>query len=172
MLANHSINYFNNQTVNIHDDYRPIRSILQLIAILRVDQSFDQYRWTGQVYRGMILTEIELKNYQIGVEIMNKSVVSTSKSAMVAKNFSGFIDNEWTSNDPNPVLTGISVICTYVIKNRRTALNIENISDNGWGEREVVILPYSIFKITSVTHIFNQHVEIFLEEVLEDESNV
>jgi hypothetical protein len=96
--------------------------------------------FTGQVYRGVVMSEEDLFKFVVGSRIMNTTFLSTSKDKDVAEIFSGKKKEK------------LAVLCTYFIhgkKDRRTALNIENIS---WfpPEREVLILPLSAFYVQSV----------------------
>ncbi|CAF4246062.1 unnamed protein product, partial [Adineta steineri] len=96
--------------------------------------------YTGVVFRGMMITNDDLKQYKIGTRILTKTFSSTSKQLNMALTF---LDYNIDANDR------LSVICRYEIRNQRTALNIEDISLFK-EEREVLILPYSAFKIINI----------------------
>jgi hypothetical protein len=78
-----------------------------------------------------------LKSYSIGNCILNKSFVSTSKILKVAQFFA---DNRQMNDQLIPVLL------KYTIKQNETAIDIEDLSVIP-DEEEVLILPFSVFKI-------------------------
>jgi hypothetical protein len=110
------------------------------IGIIAYHPKFETLSHTGNVFRGMMITSNDLKQYQRGTRILTKTFSSTSKQRNVALRF--FVDNR-DANDR------LSTLCTYEIRNRRTALDIEHISVFP-DEEEVLILPYSAFKIIDV----------------------
>jgi len=101
----------------------------------------------------MMITNDDLKQYKIGTKILTKTFSSASKQRNIAISF---------FNDKNDRL---STICIYEIRNHRTALDIESISIYPY-EQEVVVLPYSAFKIVDIQ--INKHkspnIEIKLKE--------
>ncbi|CAF1438234.1 unnamed protein product [Adineta steineri] len=99
--------------------------------------------------------------FRKGSCITTTTFVSTSKYRSVAENF-----NEQGYSLPEA--DDISVLCTYIIKaENRTALYIAEYSQFP-PEAEVLILPYSQFRITKriIVMINNQHplTEIYLEQ--------
>lgn len=107
------------------------------IAIISCHPNFDTLSYTGKVFRGMMITDDEFKQYKIGTTILTKTFSSTSKQKHVATQF------YQRKTDKTDRLTAL---CTYEIRNKRTALDIENISLFK-SEEEVLIRPYSAFKI-------------------------
>ena len=87
-----------------------------------------------------MITDSDVKQYKIGTRILTKTFSSTSKRLAVA---SGFLNQNPENNDR------LSTICVYEIRNRRTALDVEHISVFK-AEKEVLILPYSAFKIIDI----------------------
>ncbi|CAF1212245.1 unnamed protein product [Didymodactylos carnosus] len=138
-LAINALDYFE-PTVNYATDYKLVRALIDIVAIVTHCKQFEKYRFKGETYRGMLLTEQNLLEYTVGSEIMNKSFLSTSKTKVVAEIYSG----EGQQTDSH-----VSTICTYVIKNDQTALDIEDISEVP-DEQEVLIVPFSVFKIINV----------------------
>jgi hypothetical protein len=103
-----------------------------------------------------------LKSYSTGNKILNKSFVSTSKTRSVAEVFA---DNR-ELNDQNSI--EIPVLLKYTIKQNETAIDIEHLSIIP-DEEEVLILPFSVFKVTNrIENSSNTSstmlVEIHLEE--------
>ncbi|CAF1521179.1 unnamed protein product [Adineta ricciae] len=101
---------------------------------------FERLIFTGITYRGMRLTEENLAQYSVGNRIMNYSFLSTSKLRAVAETFACVGEHADGK---------LSALCTYIIKNRSTALAIEEVSEYQF-EEEVLILPYSAFEVTLV----------------------
>ncbi|CAF2640044.1 unnamed protein product [Rotaria sp. Silwood2] len=110
------------------------------IGIIARHPKFKTYSYTGEVFRGMVITDNDLKKYQIGTRILTKTFSSTSKKLHIALRF---LDKNQNTNG------GLSTICKYQIRNERTALDIEHISLFE-DEKEVLILPYSAFKIIDI----------------------
>ncbi|CAF1308508.1 unnamed protein product [Adineta steineri] len=164
-IAQHGIDFFDPFSVDIHVDYVIIKSLMKTIAIIMYDKSFYKYRYRGRTYRGMLLTEENLYKYVVHSKIMNKSFLSTSKSKEIAKAFSGCEQEKFLRKTPDKQAIHISVLCTYIIKNSETALNIETISDRISDEKEVLILPFTIFEVKSVRRSSTNIVQIELEEV-------
>jgi hypothetical protein len=104
----------------------------------------------------MLITNDDLKKYEIGTKILTKTFSSTSKKLDVALKLLG---NDWDAHDR------LSTICIYEIRNPRTALDIEQISVFQ-DEEEVLILPFSAFKIIDIEiNKHNSHqVQIKLKE--------
>ncbi|CAF0795039.1 unnamed protein product [Adineta ricciae] len=125
-------------------------------GIIAHHPKFETFSFIGTVFRGMMITSDDLKQYKIGTRILTKTFSSTSKQQNIAF---GFL-NDKHSRDGR-----LSTICTYEIRNQRTALDIHQISLFEY-EQEVLILPYSAFKIIDLKT--NSHnlpkVEITLKE--------
>ncbi|CAF1338157.1 unnamed protein product [Adineta steineri] len=164
-IAQHGIDFFDPFSVDIHVDYAILKSLMKTIAIIMYDKKISKYRYCGKTYRGMLLTEEDLYKYVINSKIMNKSFLSTSKSKEIAEAFSGCEQEKFLRKTPDKQAIHISVLCTYVIKNSETALNIETISERISDEKEVLILPFSIFQVKSVQRSLMNIAQIELEEV-------
>ncbi|CAF1375019.1 unnamed protein product [Adineta steineri] len=167
-IAQHGIDFFDPFSVDMHVDYAIIKSLTKTIAIIMYDNSFSKYRYCGKTYRGMLLTEENLEKYIVHSKIMNKSFLSTSKSKEIAEAFSGCEQEKFLRKTPDKQAIHISVLCTYIIKNDETALNIETISERISDEKEVLILPFSIFQVKSVQRSLMNIVQIELEEASDE----
>jgi hypothetical protein len=110
------------------------------IGIIACHPKFKTFSYFGRTFRGMMITNDDLKQYKIGTRILTKTFSSTSKQVDVALSFLG------KNQDPSDRL---STICIYEIRNQRTALDIGHISVFP-DEEEVLILPYSAFKIIDI----------------------
>ncbi|CAF1471529.1 unnamed protein product [Adineta steineri] len=166
-IAKHGIDFFDPFSVDIHADYAIIKSLMKTIAIVMYDQNFSKYRYCGKTYRGMLLTEEDLYKYVVHSKIMNKSFLSTSKSKETAEVFGDCKEENCLRKTPDKQAIETSVLCTYVIKNDETALNIETISEL-ISDEEVLILPFSIFEVKSVQRSSTNIVQIELEEASDE----
>ncbi|UJR29662.1 hypothetical protein I4U23_017210 [Adineta vaga] len=126
------------------------------IGIIAHHPKLQRFSYIGTVYRGMIITNDDLKQYQIGTKILTKTFSSASKKRDVALRF---LDEKLERN------YRLNTICIYQVRNHRTALDIEEISLFK-DEEEVLILPFSAFKIIDIqkTHHNSPQVEITLKE--------
>ena len=126
------------------------------IGILSSHPKFETLSYTGKVFRGMMITAHDFEQYKVGLTILTKTFSSTSKQKHVAARF---LKQNTDKNDQ------ISALCTYEIRNQRTALDIQDVSvfEN---EEEVLIRPYSAFKILDKKKNQNglSQVEIILKE--------
>jgi hypothetical protein len=131
-------------------------SLAYYIGIIAHHPKFETYSYTGAAYRGMMITDDNLRQYKIGTRILTKTFSSASKQLNIALKF---LRNHHDTDDR------LSTICIYEIRNQRTALGIEQISLFE-AEQEVLILPYSAFKIIDIKqNKDNSHkVEIKLKE--------
>ncbi|CAF1120357.1 unnamed protein product [Adineta ricciae] len=131
-------------------------SLAYFIGIIARHPHFDSLSYLGTTYRGMMLTENDVTQYKRGTRILTKSFASTSKRLNVATGFHG---------NKRDTSSRMSTLCIYEIRNPRTALDITNISLYP-DEEEVLVLPYSAFKIIDVTIDRNKvpAVEIKLKE--------
>ncbi|CAF2048823.1 unnamed protein product [Rotaria magnacalcarata] len=112
------------------------------IGIVARHPKFDTLSFTGEVFRGMMITAGDVTKYKIGTRILTKTFSSTSKQRHVASTF----HEKKTDKDDR-----LSAICIYQIRNKRTAFDIQRLSLFAY-EEEVLILPYSAFKIIDVIH--------------------
>ena len=126
-----------------------------IASILMYHPAFEQLRFSGKTYRGMVLSKTELEHYKEGSSIVTTTILSTSKDRDVARMFS----------DPDSNSTADSFICTYEIISESTALDISSISEYGY-EQEVVILPYSAFLIKSIEEDQNTTIIYLVEQPL------
>ncbi|CAF0904638.1 unnamed protein product [Adineta steineri] len=162
-IAQHAIDFFDPFSIDIHIDYSLVKCLMTATAIIMCSKRFYKYRYCGQTYRGMTITEKDLYKYVVKSKIMNKSFLSTSKSKEIAEVFSGCIQEHLSIQ-----ATDIAAFCTYIIKNSETALDLEKISEFGEAESEVLILPFSIFEVKSVQRLSTNKVHIELEEVSDE----
>ncbi|CAF3924387.1 unnamed protein product, partial [Adineta steineri] len=162
-IAQHAIDFFDPFIIDIHIDYSIVKCLMTATAIIMCSKRFYKYRYCGQTYRGMTITEKDLYKYVVKSKIMNKSFLSTSKSKEIAEVFSGCIQEHLSIQ-----ATDIAAFCTYIIKNSETALDLEKISEFGEAESEVLILPFSIFEVKSVQRLSTNKVHIELEEVSDE----
>jgi hypothetical protein len=126
------------------------------IGLIARHPNFERLTHIGVTYRGMMITDDDIQQYKIGARILTKTFSSSSKQLNVALNF---------LNKNRDTEDRLSTICIYEIRNQRTALDIEHISEYP-DEEEVLILPYSAFKIIDIKQ--NKHklpqIEIKLKE--------
>jgi hypothetical protein len=115
------------------------------IAILTFNPRFDQYRFSGEAYRGMRLTEDDLRDYAIGKKVMTKSFLSATTDKNEAKYFVKKIERNNIHGQP----VKIGVMCTYIIRDSRSSLDVHNISEYP-KEKEVLIFPYAVFTVTNI----------------------
>ncbi|CAF1388104.1 unnamed protein product [Didymodactylos carnosus] len=127
-----------------------------IIALLRHHPALDKYSYTGLSFRGMKITDDDLKKYKTGSCLMTKSFLSTSVDRKVAEAFSfqqnyahsSVIPHSRVKADGN--LVKFPAICTYRIRHKRSGLHIENISQYPV-EGEVLIMPHYVFKVQQIT---------------------
>jgi hypothetical protein len=162
-LATYALAYFDS-SFNMYTPYSFIYCLLSIVAstlhTVRFRRSF-----IGHVYRGMLITQDYLDKYVAGSRILNTAFLSTSKNRTVAEIFAG-IDKDQTS--PLQDSTYVKVLCKYKIKNKKTAFDIEDLS-NIQSESEVLIFPFSAFHVTGVHKTSSNSVEIVLDECDEEE---
>ncbi|CAF1531996.1 unnamed protein product, partial [Didymodactylos carnosus] len=102
------------------------------------------FSFQGQTYRGAKMSDSDYKRYHTQykagkrVTVMNKLFLSTSKDRKVAEEFA--IGGNLSKH---------SVLCKYEIRNDRTALDIESVSEYPQ-EKEVLILPNTTFKVVKI----------------------
>jgi hypothetical protein len=125
-------------------------------GIIAHHPNLQRFSYTGTVFRGMMIKNDDFKQYKTGTRILTKTFSSASKQHNIALKFLNY------TLDRNDRL---STICIYEIRNQRTALDIEPISIYQH-EEEVLVLPYSAFKIVDIQR--NKHnspnIEIKLKE--------
>lgn len=124
--------------------------------------AFENLSYTGHVYRGMTVTQDDLKQYTVGGKVMNKAFMSTTKKRAVAHDFAWKAANK-RKTEPGQ-LVKVSALCSYEIVNKRTGLSIERFSEFRH-EQEVLVGPYSAFMIIAIRHDRPEYVEIDLREI-------
>ncbi|CAF3879295.1 unnamed protein product, partial [Rotaria sp. Silwood1] len=110
------------------------------IGILAFNPCFDQFRFNGEAYRGMRLTEDDLREYAVNQKVMIKSFLSATIDKSEAEFFLGKIQR----HNIHGQAVKMGVMCTYIIRDKWSSLNVEHISEYP-KEKEVLIFPYSVF---------------------------
>jgi hypothetical protein len=139
-------------------DNEPPKGLGQHIfaAILINHPYFQPYYHTGTTYRGMNITPDELAQYKVDSIVLTRSFLSTSKNEIVAEMFKDATGPLTVNADGKQ-----PVRCVYKVINPRSSLDIETMSFIP-DEREVLILPFVVFRITAVD--MNSPITIYLEE--------
>jgi hypothetical protein len=115
------------------------------VSILAFHPDFDRYRFAAEAYRGMRLTDDDLRDYQVGAKVMTKSFLSATTDKDEAKSFVARIQRH--NIHGQAVKRG--VICTYIIRNRQSALDAHELSEYQ-NEKEILIFPYPVFAVTRI----------------------
>ncbi|CAF2228318.1 unnamed protein product [Rotaria magnacalcarata] len=123
-----------------------------IVGIISHHPRLDKLNYSGECYRGMSIRKNELEKYKKGSRILTKSFLSSSQNRDVAVKFA---DEAGSSG-------AINIICIYDVRNHRSALKLEEISEYP-EEKEVLIMPYTAFKIMHVTYLDGKHVKIGAE---------
>ncbi|CAF0833924.1 unnamed protein product [Adineta steineri] len=131
-----------------------------IASIMMFHPVFQTLSFTGETYRGMIMSLDDLKEYVVDSVFMNKTFLSTSKERTQAEHFTA----------SHVSSTVFQVICKYSIKYTGTALAIETISKFP-DEKEVLILPYAAFKVKSIKNSIKNASGI-TEITVEEENSV
>ncbi|CAF1405730.1 unnamed protein product [Adineta steineri] len=168
-LALYILDYFDINYSSPPEKYRLINCLVHIVTLLINHPDIHKHQYKGLVYRGVIMTINELEHYTIGNYILNRSFLSTSKTIDVALLFA-----EQNGND-NHDQSKASVLLTFKIQQTKTAIDIEKMSKIS-AEEEVLILPFSVFKVKDKTeYIENKNVniqyEIELEECIDDDDD-
>lgn len=129
-----------------------------IASIMIFHPKCQKYSFTGETFRGMTMSKTDLNEYTVDTVFMNKTFLSTSKKRKQAECFA----------EPITSSTVFSVVCKYVIKHSGTALAIETLSEYP-DEKEVLILPYAVFKVKSIGKSMGKIGEIIEIEVEEEE---
>jgi len=112
-----------------------------ITSILLYHPKFLEFNFTGEVYRGIVLSKNALDHYVFGSSIITTTFLSTSKDRAVAERICD-------KGSSNPQMH--QFFCTYTVVNKNcTALDISTKSLYP-DEQEVLILPYSAFLITKI----------------------
>ncbi|CAF3868662.1 unnamed protein product [Rotaria sp. Silwood1] len=140
-LALYILDYFDASSYSASPTkYRLINCLVHIITLLIHHPDIYKYKFKGMTYRGLLMTENDLKRYSIGTHILNRSFVSTSKNRSVAQMFTG---------NSLQTLAKVSVLLKYTTKQNHTAIDIEHLSTIK-DEKEVLILPFSVFQIKDI----------------------
>jgi hypothetical protein len=154
----------------IQENYPLVRCLKNIVTLLIHHPDFVNHEFMGKTYRGMRITDQDLVPYKVGSVIMIRTFLSTSKNQSVAERFAG-IDEETQDafqNTPDRKFIEKSVVCEYLIKNHRTALDVEPMS-NVESEEEVLITPFSIFQVVDrKKHELASNSPILIEIKLEE----
>jgi hypothetical protein len=129
-----------------------------IIAILWHHPKLEPLTYTGRSYRVMQVNFDDLQKYQANCSLMTKSFVSSSVDQKVAELFL-YRKEEAEEEKKRQIRCRVDgkfikiwIMCIYNIKDRRTALHIENSSQYA-NEAEVLIMPYTVFTVKSIQHI-------------------
>ncbi|CAF4808793.1 unnamed protein product [Rotaria sp. Silwood1] len=147
--------YFD-KAINEKDPTYLLTAKIGIIGIIACHPKFETLSYIGKVFRGMMITANDVKKYKVGSRILTKTFSSTSKERKLASTF----HKKNADTDDR-----LSTLCIYEIRNQRTALDIQHISLFQY-EEEVLILPYSAFKIIDIkqNEDSSPQVEIKLKE--------
>ena len=127
-----------------YPDNEPPKNLGQYIyASLLINHTvFRRYQHASKTFRGMVINSEDLEAYAMGKIIITRSFLSTSKNREIAEVFLGFENR----------VDGSRVICIYNVSNPRSSLCVETFSDFP-DEKEVLIVPFIAFEITSVKEV-------------------
>ncbi|CAF3679616.1 unnamed protein product [Rotaria socialis] len=118
------------------------------LGILTFNPCFDKFRFSGEVYRGMRLTEDDLKEYGVNKKVMTKSFLSGT----VDKNQTDYFLGKFKRKNIHGSEVKMGVICTYIILDKQCSLDLTHISEYP-SEKEVLIFPYTVFTVTQIQSI-------------------
>ena len=119
------------------------------------------YNLTGETttYRGMTVTESDLKQYRVGDYVLTRSFLSSSINENVATEFRAAKSTE----------NAIPVACKYTICNPRSALSISKLNPKAKNEeQEILIVPFVVFEITKITRPENGNGPVEIELIERD----
>lgn len=129
-----------------------------IVALLLHHPKLDPLSYIGTSCRVMRITEETLEKYKKKPRLMVKAFMSSSIEEKIAI---WFAHRANSASNKTPNLTRFNlqgkailqwVLCKYTIKHRRSALNIENISQYAM-EGEILIMPYTVFQVKSVSQV-------------------
>ncbi|CAF1351190.1 unnamed protein product [Rotaria magnacalcarata] len=144
-----------------HFDQGTNSGITYFIEVFYNHPMFAKLSFKGKVYRGMTITQDDLKQYDVGGKVMNKAFMSATKDPDIAKSFAK--NNFVHRQTEHGTQVKLAAFCTYEIINDRTGLDIELVSEYAH-EKEVLIGPYTAFMIKSITRLRSDYIEIDLRE--------
>ena len=162
IINRHLVTYAMAYIDSFFDITVPYSLIHYLLSVLASILRAYTYRrsFKGCVFRGMLIQREDLDKYVMGSRILNAAFLSTSVSREVAEMFAGF---HFSENSTSPDSSHIHALCSYRIQNDATAVHIQQLSQFR-DENEVLIFPFSAFRITGVEKISRTVVKIQLEE--------
>lgn len=142
--------YLFSQAVNTND---VVSEFIDTISLNR--QLHEKYHYEGLCYRSVrIKSHYELNIYKVGAKLINRCFLSTTKDRQFAEEYVRTEQDDGAKH---------SVLIIFEIRQKRTALDIEDLSEFPH-EKEVLILLNKIFKVVRVTSKPNLDVEIELRE--------
>jgi hypothetical protein len=118
----------------------------------------------------MRITQNDIDQYQLNKHILNRAFLSTSIDRQVAEIFAGVGQQSqmrYTHQDYSPLQ--YSCVCQYLIKQKSTAIDIQNLSTRP-DEKEILIIPFTVFKVIAIKYNYlddstaSISIEIQLEE--------
>lgn len=116
-------------------------------AILSHHPQLQQHRhYTGTTYRGMKMKKSDMDQYEEGKYIVTRTFLSSSTDQTVAQNFA--------MNKSIDQHLDHQVICIYYIRNAYQTIDARSISRYP-NENEILIIPFTTFKIISVKKNFD-----------------
>ncbi|CAF2565951.1 unnamed protein product [Rotaria sp. Silwood2] len=116
------------------------------VGIIAHHPHLEKYSFTGTAYRGMNMSEEDITMYKVNTLLLNKAFLSASTERKVAENLA--TRHPLRQNTSRPIMK-YPTLCTYKIRNQRTALFIEKISEYPH-EKEVLITPRAAFRVISI----------------------
>ena len=128
------------------------RFIILLGFIYRAIENKELASYNGKVYRATKLDENFILKLKSGTTMINTTFWSTTKDFKVAKRF--MEKNAWRN---------AYIIC----KNSATNIDIDCEKINPFNEKEVLILPFTEFKVEKIFSEFNYGKKIYIIEVIE-----
>lgn len=120
------------------------RQLLDFLNLIFYHPRFHNYQYRGVTYRGMKMTDVDLKQYEIGAKFMTKTLLSTSKDRNIAERFAAKKQTDANGNEIKQ-----ACIFKYQIRKAYRALAIEELSVFPH-EQEVLVIPYSAFEVVNI----------------------
>jgi len=146
LASTNSVTYIENDAKS-HDEYfRYWHGPGGYAALIAHHPTFKEYSFIGRSYRGMTLSNGDIKVYIENTVVINKAFLSTSTDRKVAKQFALPVLS-CSEDDGN--MTKYPALCTYEVRNHGTAFDISSISEYP-DEKEVLIMPRTAFRVISI----------------------
>ncbi|CAF0991771.1 unnamed protein product [Adineta steineri] len=148
-LAMYILDYFDESKLFL-PTYRLVNCLAHIVTLLIHHPDVSRYQYRGSCYRGMRITQNDLNQYQLNQHMLNCSFLSTSTDRGVAEMFAGEGEQSNMRHTPKgDRALQYSCVCQYSIKQSATAIDIQKLSINS-DENEVLILPFTVFKVVSI----------------------